>query len=593
MPFSSFRWKILTPLLAAIMLVLPSLPHDRPIGNALCAQDEEQYELGPDSQKQEGVPEGKIEGPFEFASKIYPGTLRQYWLYVPAQYVADKPACTLIVQDGLNRANDWHLPQVCDNLIHSQEMPVTIGIFISPGVVPTTAENAQPRFNRSFEYDALGDRYARFLLEEIIPEVSKSYNLSTNPNDRALAGASSGAICAFNAAWERPDAFRRVISTIGTYVGLRGGNDFPTLVRKVEPKPIRVFLQDGSSDLNIYAGDWWVANQDMLSALRWAGYDVKHAWGEGGHNGKHGAAIMPDAMRWLWRDYPAPIKVTKNEKYDRRVNLLVEDSAWEQVSSGHSVAEAPACNATGELFFADSKAGRIYRVGEDSKTRIFADQSGSINSLSFGADGLLYAVKDGKQIVRFNSEGKESVVVESTSADSLVATPDGIYFADLAAPAMMFSTYEGVVRVASPLRSPVTGFAPTPDQAFMHLVSKESRFTLHCQIESVGKLNHRQEYGYLHLPYGSQSSVSESVVVDEGGRVYVASGMGIQVMDQLGRVNLILLPPSKEPMNGLSFGGAARDTLYVTAGGSVYRRKLNAKGIAAFEAPVAPPKPQL
>src|SRR5690606_23198593 len=144
-------------------------------------------------------------------------------------------------------------------------------VFIEPGVVPAVTEGDQPRFNRSFEYDSMGDRYARFLLEEIVPEVKKKYNLSDDPNDRGIGGASSGAICAFNVAWERPDAFRRVLSTIGTYVGLRGANEFPVLVRKTEPKPIRVFLQDGNRDLNIYAGDWWVANQDMLSALQFAG----------------------------------------------------------------------------------------------------------------------------------------------------------------------------------------------------------------------------------------------------------------------------------------------------------------------------------
>src|SRR5690606_18553085 len=152
------------------------------------------------------------------------------------------------------------------------------GIFIDHGKVPAEGADNYPRYNRSYEYDALGDRYARFLLEEILPEVKKSYNLSDKPDDRSIAGASSEAICAFNAAWERPDAFRRVLSTIGTYVGLRGGDEFATLVRKSEPKPLRVFLEDGNTDLNIYAGDWWVANQDMLSSLSWAGYEVEHIW---------------------------------------------------------------------------------------------------------------------------------------------------------------------------------------------------------------------------------------------------------------------------------------------------------------------------
>lgn len=552
---------------------------------------EEQYAIPPEAQKQEGVPEGKIEGPFDLKSEIFPGTQRQYWVYVPVAYDPEKPACTFIVQDGLNRAKGWKLPQIFDNLIHSQEMPVTIGIFVTPGVVPPSGEQSQPRFNRSFEYDSLGDRYARFLLQELIPEVSKTYNLSTDPNDRALAGASSGGICAFNAAWERPDAFRRVVSTIGTFVGLRGANQFPTLIRKVEPKPIRVFLQDGSSDLNIYAGDWWVANQDMLSALQWAGYDVKHVWGQGGHNGKHGAAIMPDALRWLWRDYPDPIQARASNE-QRRVNLLIEDAGWEQVSSGHESAEAPVCNGAGELFFSDSRAGRIYRVGEDSKTRIFADQTGRISSLSFGPGDTLYAIRDGKQIVRFGTDGKQTVVLE-TPADSVVAMPNGFYYSDPTTPAIHWRPLEGDAKVALQLQRPISAFAPTADQAFMHLLSSTDQFTLHCKINPNGVLEHRQEYGYLHLPYDSRISGARGIAVDEEGRVYVASRIGVQVLDQLGRVNFILSPPSTAPLNGLSFGGAARDTLYVTAGGSVYRRKLATKGVATFGAPVSPPRPRL
>ena len=194
-------------------------------------------------------------------------------------------------------------------------MPVTIGVFVMHGRVKAPSDKALDRFNRSYEYDGLGDNYARFLLEELLPEVEtktaadgRPIRLSKDGNDRAIGGSSSGAICAFTAAWERPDAFRRVFSAIGTYVGLRGGNDYPTLIRKIEPKPIRIFLQDGSNDLNIYGGDWWMANQEMERALTFAGYEVNHVWGDGGHNGKHATEIFPDAMRWLWKDWPAPVK---------------------------------------------------------------------------------------------------------------------------------------------------------------------------------------------------------------------------------------------------------------------------------------------
>ncbi|MCA9131683.1 MAG: gluconolactonase [Planctomycetales bacterium] len=557
------------------------------------AQEESQVPLPREAEVQEGIPAGKVEGPFMLASKIYPGTEREYWLYIPAQYDPQKPACVMIVQDGMQRALGWHLPTVCDNLIHAQEMPVTIGIFVSPGEVPATQPNAQPRYNRSFEYDALGDRYARFLLEELLPEVSKKYSLSTDPNDRSLAGASSGGICAFNAAWERPDAFRRVISTIGTFVGLRGGDQFPTLVRKVEPKPLRIFLQDGSNDLNIYAGDWWLANQSMLSALQWAGYDVRHAWDDGGHSVLHSAAIMPDALRWLWRDYPQPIVAASQNAVPRRTDVLLPAAGWQEVSSGHEQAEALSCSASGELFFSDAKAGRIYRVGEDSKTRIFVEQSGRISSLAFGADGKLYACKDAKQIVRFDPEGKEQVVLADVKCQMLTTMPQGFYFVDPTTPAVWWSSYEGVAVQALPLTEAVSAMAPTPDHAFMHMVATNQQYTTHSRITGERLLDHRQQYGYLHLPYLERNSGANRVVVDTEGRTYIATSMGIQIMDPLGRVQLILSKPTAAAINGMAFGGTRRDTLFVTDGRSVYRRRLNAKGVRTFEAPLQTPKPQL
>ena len=585
-PDSSSRFSLILRALFSVFLGLQCIP-----SNVARAQDD--YKLPPEAELQEGVPEGKIEGPIKFSSKIFPGTEREYWVYVPAAYDKEKPACTLVVQDGLNRAKGWRLPQVCDNLIHANEMPVTIGIYVSPGVVKSAKANSQPRFNRSFEYDAMGDRYARFLLEELIPEVGKKYNLSSDPNDRAIAGASSGGICAFNVAWERPDAFRRVLSTIGTFVGLRGANDFPTLVRKVEPKPIRVFMQDGSGDLDIYAGGWWTANQDMLAALRWAGYDVKNVWGTGGHNSKHAAAIMPEALRWLWRDYPEPIQTPSTARSNRRVDYLIENEDWKLISSGHEAAQAPACNAAGELFFSDPKLGRIFRVGPDQKTRIFADQVGRISNLSFSASGTLYAVRDGSQIVRFDQSGKESLLTEVDGVESVLAMPGMIYYSESATPAIHCMPLEGGEQKSMPLNVPVVAFAPTADHAFMHLISKNLQMTLHSQIGTAGELSNTQEYGYLHMPYTQAMSGASGIAVDVSGRFFVASNVGVQVFDQLGRVNIILKNPSETPVTGLSLGGEQRDTLYVTSGGSVYGRKLKTKGVFSFESPSEPPRPGL
>src|SRR6188768_30130 len=249
----------------------------------LAFSQEADYPVDPASVEQPGVPKGEILK-FSFDhSSIFPGTWREYWIYVPAQYKPGSPACVYINQDGIQ----WKAPTVFDNLINKNEMPITIGVFVTPGkVLADSGSNALHRFNRSFEYDGLGDAYARFILTEILPEVEKqktsdgrAIQLSKNGNDRAIGGSSSGAIAAFTAAWERPDEFSRVFSAIGTYTGLRGGEIYPTLIRKTAPKPLRIFLQDGSDDLNIYAGDWWKANESMERALTFSGYEVKHIWG--------------------------------------------------------------------------------------------------------------------------------------------------------------------------------------------------------------------------------------------------------------------------------------------------------------------------
>jgi enterochelin esterase-like enzyme len=266
---------------------------------------DEDYVLGPDSQVKEGVPQGKVTQ-HVWKSTLFPGTERDYWIYVPAQYDSSKPACLIVLQDGggfVKENGSFQAPTVFDNLIHAGEMPVTIGLFINPGVVPAAKEGQQARKNRSYEYDSLGDLYARFLLEEMIPEVQKSYKISDNPEARALVGNSSGAICAFTVAWERPDAFRKVISHIGSFTNIRGGHVYPALIRKTVPKNLRVFLQDGENDLDNLHGNWPLSNQDMAAALKFSGYDYQFVLGTGKHSGRHGGAIFPDTLRWLWRDW--------------------------------------------------------------------------------------------------------------------------------------------------------------------------------------------------------------------------------------------------------------------------------------------------
>jgi enterochelin esterase family protein len=285
------------PCLCAPLLLLVAAPFATAIDD---------YKLGPDSMEQPDVPRGKVTE-HTWKSEVFPGTERKYWVYVPAQYDEKKPACVMVFQDGENYQKpkgDFRVPTVFDNLIHKKEMPVTIGIFINPGVVPPTNTGERPRQNRSFEYDTLSDQYARFLEKEILPEVGKSYNLRKDAAGRAICGISSGGICAFTVAWERPDLFSKVLSHVGSFTNIRGGDVYPGLIRKTErsPKPIRVFLQDGENDLDNLFGSWPLANRQMAAALKFAHYDYQFVMGDGRHSGKHGGSILPDSLRWLWRD---------------------------------------------------------------------------------------------------------------------------------------------------------------------------------------------------------------------------------------------------------------------------------------------------
>jgi enterochelin esterase family protein len=293
-------------LLASLLMLAPSvaLAADAPKK----VDPNEQYVLTEDSKPHEGVPKGKVEKFQWKESKIFPGTIHDYWVYVPAQYDGKTPACVYVSQDGIQ----YNAPVVFDNLIAKKQMPVTIGIMINPGYFPPKPGEPEKkadgkpntRSNRSVEYDSLGDKYAKFLLEEIIPEVAKTYKLTDVPEGRLIAGASSGGICAFNVAWERPDAFRKVFTSIGSFTNIRGGNVFPDLVLKADKKPIRVYQQDGKNDIVNQFGSWPEANERMAAAWDKKGYDHVFVQGEGTHNGRHAAMLFPDAMRWMWRDWP-------------------------------------------------------------------------------------------------------------------------------------------------------------------------------------------------------------------------------------------------------------------------------------------------
>ena len=532
-------------------------------------------------------------------SKIFPGTVRDYWVYVPKQYDPAKPACLYVNQDGIG----YKAPQVFDELIAKKEIPVVIGVFVMHGRVKAPNENALDRFNRSFEYDGLGDNYVRFILDEILPEVEKkttsdgrAIHISKDGNDHAIGGASSGAICAFTAAWERPDAFTRVFSSVGTFVGLRGGNEYPTLIRKYEPKPIRIFLQDGDHDLNIFGGDWWMANQEMERALVFAGYEVNHVWGTGGHNGEHATQIFPDAIRWLWKDWPAPVKAGLGSPQLK--SILLPGEGWSLVGEGYKFTEGPIANAKGEVFFNDIPNDTTYKIGLDGKVSVFAKDTKRANGLAFGPDGKLYAAATGAtEIAAYDAEGSRSVVATGIKGNDLVINHKGDIWVtnpgnDAAPSTVWHINPKGEKKVVDTGLRFANGITLSPDQTLLYVADYRSHWIYSYQIKPDGSLAYKQKYYHLHMPDNADEAGADGIRVDREGRLYVASRMGIQVCDQPGRVMCIIPTPNGKIAN-LCFGGENFDTIFATCGDKVYKRKVAAKGADLIAAPIKPKTPQL
>lgn len=353
------------------------------------APTDDVYKLGPDSEPQPGVPQGKITAWEKLPSNAYPGTLHDFCVYVPAQYDGMQPASLMVFQDGqawLRLTGEYRVPYVFDNLIHRREMPVTIAVFINPGRTPEQPEASASDWgdrsaNRPQEYNALDDKYARVIVDELLPVLNQRYKISANPEDRALAGASSGAIAAFTVAWHRPDQFRKVISTIGSFTNIRGGHVYPDLIRSSEKKPIRIFLQDGLNDNRGVGGgrrgnannaaangaaanaanasttaaatpapatpppaptynaerDWHAQNIKMVEALTAKGYDVNYTWGVGTHSNKQGGAILPEMLRWLWRDYPRGI----DNPLDAKDRGFLVPAGWQPPAAPAPATSAP------------------------------------------------------------------------------------------------------------------------------------------------------------------------------------------------------------------------------------------------------------
>ena len=488
-------------------------------------------------------------------SQLYPGTQREVLVYVPQQYDGTKPACLLVCMDGIL----YDATTVMDNLIASGEMPVTIGVFVNPGVVYD--ENGEVvRYNRCKEFDSTDDTFSRFIENEVLAKVEgmktasgKTVLLSKDANDRAITGASSGGIAAFSVAWNRPDLYSRVYTTVGTFVAMRGGNNYSNIVRKTEPKPLRIYMQDGWYDVwNPIFGEWFEHNLLMESAFNFAGYEIFHKWDRGNHSIKYGTMAFPDAMRWLWKGYPA--KVQKGWSNNGMLqDILLENEDWREVLLPATVEgelfaaqDTSAVYASHAYIYKVSAAGGVEQVGSlKSGERLMGEQLiAKGNSLYKNgvkvADGLsglkaVQALADGKYLALCNAKSKGNVLTVNVGCRALAVAPD----------------YR---------------FCVTGEENTHHLIS--------TVIDKTGKMLYSEPFYYLHDLSNSTLNPSGSMAFDTKGNLYVATEIGVQVADHNGRVRAILSLPAGR-VHSLAFSG---NYLFVRCGEKVFVRKMKAEG---------------
>ena len=361
---------------------------------------------------------------------------------------------------------------------------------------------------------------------------------------------------------------------------------------------IRVFLQDGSNDLNIYGGDWWMANQSIQRSLAFMGYEVKHEWGKGGHNGRDATKLFPEAMKWIWKDWPTPVKAGAGSPDFKR--LLIPDEGWELVAKGYRFTEGPATNSKGEVFFNDVPNSKTYKIDLDHKVTTFIEDSKRGNGQAFGPDGKLYVAASGaSQILAYDTNGKSTVISEGIRGNDLIVRHDGGVY--VTAPPSRGETRRSFVYYISPKGEKkivdrgliyANGVTLSPDQSLLYVADYRSHWVYSYQIRPDGSLAYKQKYYHIHVPDTADDCGADGMCVDRNGRLYVATRMGVQVCDQAGRVHCIIPTPNGKISN-LRFGGKNFDILYATCGDRVFRRKMKVKGANAFDKPVKPKKPRL
>ncbi len=576
---------------------------------------EAEFPLTEDSKLHAEIPHGELIAG-KYAAKngsVFPGTERDYTIYLPPGYDKSKPAPFMVFQDGVI----YDAPVVFDNLIAKQQIPPLVGIFIKPGIVPAANPNALPRNNRSYEYDSVTDAFSHFLIDEFLPAIGQKHDLalSTDPDDAAIAGNSSGGICAFMVGWHRPDRFRRIFSGVGTYVGIRGGDQLPVLIRKYEPKPLRVFLQSGINDNNLYCGDWWMANQMMERSLTWAGYDVNHAWGEGGHNQKHASQIFPEVIRWLWREYATAKEIKANPRGDSKWKgyEVIGEGKWEEIkwpNEANSPSEIYLRNVTanqmGEVYVLrglrkEQDAWKIDLSGQ--MTQILAPDPRLAALVAAPSGGIYYAinyyegraVKSSFQIKRSGPDGLSNKTWDSDIApiEDMVLLHNGVFYS-LNQAGSIFGWDSGKAREVGPETADAgPGITPSrlavsPDQTRLYASTEDSHYIASYDIQPDGSLSNWQKYYELDLNDSAKLEVG-GLCVDTNGWLYVATALGIQVCDTSGRVNFII--PTPQQPHDVCFGGKDLGELFIACGDKIYKRPTKAHGIVSGQMPPLKPAP--
>lgn len=540
------------------------------------------------------VKEGRIET-FTFAqSRIFPGTVREVTVFIPAQYDAAKPACVYVKTDGYHPREKTLL----ETMIATREIPVTVGVFVRPGTVPAPMQGTADRRNRDFEYDAVNDNNARFFDEELLPFVAKQYqlNLSTDGNDRCLSGGSSGGIAAFTAAWHRPESFSRVYAASGSWVAFRGGHEFPTMVRKFEARPIRSYLTTATHDMENAAGDWFLLDQEMDKALKFSGYDYQFRI----IDGKHVAGYIEhwrEAMAYLWKDWPT--RVMAGPSAPRAQEILIPGEDWQLVADSFKSTRGPATNAGGEVFFADTTANKIHRIGVNGKVSVFVDDAAQAHCVTIGADGSLFTIseKSGK-LIRYDADGKSSVVMDGILGHSILARPNGDLYVtdnDDKKPNNGGSVWlikGGQKKQVDAGIKFATGMAFRPDQWLLSVAEGHSKWAYSYQIGNDGTLTHKERYFHLHVQDWDDDAGAESLCYSIEGRQFIATKSGIQISADDGPTQVILTVPDHSRVTGVAIGGAEKDVLYAFCMKTIWKRKIRQHAMGAWSpwTPVTPTK---